>query len=69
MNGDESTWKMKWVKSGLLLVQMEVMEGTAGDTDHLDHQSEHDEHDRHSEHSDHDQNVADLEGSKSVSVS
>ena len=48
-----------------LVVQMEVLEGTAGDADHLDHQSEErDEQDRHSEHSDHDQNAADLEGSK-----
>ena len=53
----------------LLMVQMEVVEGTAGDTDQLDRQSEeHDEHDRHSEHSDHDQNAADLEGSKSSSA-
>jgi len=53
----------------VLVVEMEVVEGTGGDADQLDRQSEHDEHDRHSEHSDHDQNAADLEGSKSVSVS
>ena len=47
----------------LFVVQMEVMDGIAGDTDHLDRQSEHDEQDRHSEHSDHDQNAADPEGS------
>jgi len=46
-------------------VQMEVMDGIAGDTDHLDHRSDHDDHDQHSEHSDHDQNAADPEGSKS----
>jgi len=49
-------------------MQMEAMDSIAGEADHLDHQSEHDEQDRHSEHSDHDQNAADPEGSKFISV-
>jgi len=49
-------------------VQLEVMDGIAGEADHIDRQSEHDEQDRHSLRSDHDQNAADPEGSKFILI-